>query len=119
MATNSNSISQIIESLKSQMISLGYKQATIERYDAVWSGLIAFCNENYGGKFTLEAGRFYVWSQYGLQLGDADTSHNVNRAIMLIDDFQTYGVVYVCSRNHIKQFSEKYNIICSLDSLNI
>ena len=47
MATNSKSISQIIESLKSQMISLGYKQATIERYDAVWRGLIAFCNENY------------------------------------------------------------------------
>lgn len=109
MATNSKSISQIIESLKSQMISLGYRQATIERYDAVWRGLIAFCNENYGGKFTLEAGRFYVWSKYGLQLGDADTSHNVNRAIMLIDDFQTYGVVYGCSRNHIKQFSEKYN----------
>ena len=50
---NQKNIVHLIEGLKSQMNSLGYKSATITRYDAVWNGLIVFCNENYEGEFTL------------------------------------------------------------------
>lgn len=108
---NQKNIVRLIEGLKSLMNSFGYKSATITRYDAVWKGLIVFCNENYEGEFTLEAGRNYVWSRYGSQLGDDDTSKNVNRAILLLDDYQNYGSVFGCSKNLIKKFSDNYSVL--------
>lgn len=118
---NCKDIVQMIEGLKTQMVSLGYKPATITRYDAVWKGLVQYCNENNNGVFTLEVGRNYIWSRYGSQLGDDATSKNVNRAILLLDDFQTYGVIYGYSKNYIKKFSSNYSELFTsfLDYLKI
>lgn len=115
---NQKNIVHLIEGLKSQMNSFGYKSATITRYDAVWKGLIVFCNENYEGEFTLEAGRNYVWSRYGSQLGDDDTSKNVNRAILLLDDYQTM-VPYSAALKISLKSSRIITVCFSPDFLNI
>lgn len=102
------SVKQVIAGLKEQLIGLGYQPATILRYDAVWSKFVEYCTQNDMEVFTLEAGQQFVWERYGSQLGDEDTSHNVNRAMMMLDDFQRYGVVYGRSKNRIKEFSENF-----------
>lgn len=102
------SIEQLISGLKEQLVDLGYQTATILRYDAVWRKFVEYCAQNDVKGFTLETGQQFVWDRYGSQLGDEDTSHNVNRAMMLLDDFQRYGAVYERSRSRIKEFSENY-----------
>lgn len=102
------SIEQIIAGLKEQLVGLGYQPTTILRYDAVWRKFLEYCTQNDVEVFTLEVGQQFVWERYGSQLGDEDTSHNVNRAMMMLDDFQRYGVVYGRSRNRIKEFSDNY-----------
>ncbi len=102
------SIEQMIAGLKEQLVGLGYRPATIMRYDAVWNKFVEYCARNEINTFTVEVEQQFVWERYGSQLGDEDTSHNVNRAMMMLDDFQRYGAVYGRSKSRIKEFSEDY-----------
>jgi len=56
----------------------------------------------------MELGRAFVWDWYGSVLGDKDTSHNVNRAIHMLADFEQYGMVFKQSSVTLKGFSEGY-----------
>lgn len=102
-------ICQLIAATKDQLISLGYKPCTIDRMDAVWKNLSSYCEEHNAGFLTVETGRNFVWDRYGAVLGDADASHNVNRAVHVLLDFQQFGIVFKQSHMTTKVFAEAYS----------
>lgn len=101
-------ISELISEAKSHLTEIGYRPRTIERLDAVWRKLEDYCYLRGISLLTAELGREFVWKRYGSVLGEPDTSHNVNRAVHLLLDFQKFGMVFKQSKITIKEFSESY-----------
>lgn len=117
--TTTVNIHQLITATKEQLARLDYKPRTIARMDAVWNNLVAYCEEHTGGFLTVESARSFVWDQYGAVLGDTDASHNVNRAVHILLDFQQFGMIFKQSHMTIKAFSDVYSPLFEgfLDSL--
>lgn len=101
-------IRELISEAKSHLTQIGYRPRTIERLDAVWRKLEDYCDLQGTSSLTAESGREFVWERYGSVLGEKDTSHNVNRAVHLLLDFQKFGMVFKQSSMTIKGFSEPY-----------
>lgn len=104
-------IRQLIAATKNQLFILGYKPYTVERMDAVWKHLAFYCEKHNSGFLTVELSRSFVWEQYGAVLGDQDASHNVNRAVHMLLDFQQFGMVFKQSHMTIKSFSDAYSLL--------
>lgn len=102
-------IKTLISEAKSHLVQIGYRPCTINRLDAVWQKLAAYCDLQGTPALTAELGREFVWERYGSILGEKDTSHNVNRAVHLLLDFQKFGMVFKQSSMTIKEFSEPYH----------
>lgn len=101
-------IRELISEAKSHLTQIGYRPRTIERLDAVWRKLEDYCDLQGTSSLTAESSREFVWERYGSVLGEKDTSHNVNRAVHLLLDFQKFGMVFKQSSMTIKGFSEPY-----------
>lgn len=101
-------IKDLILEAKSHLTQIGYRPRTIERLDAVWQKLAVYCNLQGLSTLTAELGRSFVWERYGSVLGEPDTSHNVNRAVHLLLDYQKFGMVFKQSSMTIKGFWEPY-----------
>lgn len=108
-STKELEIKALISGAKSHLAQIGYRPRTIERLDAVWKMLAAYCDSQGTSVLTAELGRAFVWERYGSTLGEKDTSHNVNRAVHLLLDFQKFGMVFKQSNMTIKEFSEPYH----------
>lgn len=102
-------IRQLITSAKEQMSELGYKKCSIDRMDAVWKNLAAYCEEHNDGLLTAESARSFVWDLYGTVLGDKDASQNVNRAVHILLDIQQFGMIFKQSHMTLKSFSDAYS----------
>ncbi len=98
-------VTELISSTKHHLTKLGYKPSTILRYDAVWKDLPKYCALHGEQFLTAELGRAYVFEKFGSELGEKDSSHNVNRAIHLLLDFQKFGMVFMQSSMTLKEFS--------------
>lgn len=107
-STKKLEVNALISEAKSHLAQIGYKPRTIERLDAVWKKLADYCGLQGTPVLTAELGRAFVWERYGSILGEKDTSHNVNRAVHLLLDFQKFGMVFKQSRMTIKAFTEPY-----------
>jgi len=102
------SIKELVDGVKVHLAELGYKPSSIARLDAEWQKLIEYADARGISIFTMELGRAFVWECCGSKLGDVDTSHNVNRAVHMLADFEQYGMVFKQSSATIKGFSEEY-----------
>jgi len=102
------SIRELVEELNHHLPEIDYRPVTIARLNADWSKLIAYADERGIEVFTMELGRAFVWDVCGSILGDKDTSHNVNRAIHMLADFERYGMVFKQSSMTLKGFSAEY-----------
>ncbi|KTE90269.1 hypothetical protein AT727_24720 [Desulfitobacterium hafniense] len=102
-------IKTLISEAKSHLAQIGYRPCTIDRLDAVWKKLAAYSDLQGASALTAQLGREFVWKWYGSVLGEPDTSHNVNRAVHLLLDFQKFSMVFKQSSMTIKGFSEPYH----------
>lgn len=102
-------IKALISEAKSHLAQIGYQPRTIDRLDAVWQKLEDYCDLQGTPVLSAELSREFVWERYGSILGEKDTSHNVNRAVHLLLDFQKFGMVFKQSSMTIKGFSEAYH----------
>lgn len=102
------SIRELVNELKVHLEGLGYQPSTIARLDAEWKKLTEYADMQGYSIFTMELGCAFVWQYCGSRLGDVDTSHNVNRAIHLLADFDQYGMVFKQSSATLKGFSVAY-----------
>lgn len=102
------SIRELVSEVKVHLAELDYRPSSIARLDAEWQKLIVYADAKDFSTFTMELGRSFVWECCGSRLGDVDTSHNVNRAIHMLADFEQYGMVFKQSSVTIKGFSEEY-----------
>ena len=98
----------VINELKQHLTELNYSERTLRRLDATWKELIAYCNIHEAPELTAKLEREFVWERYGAKLGDKDTSHNINRAIHMLDDYLRYGIVFKQSSVTLKGFSPAY-----------
>lgn len=101
-------IRELVEELNHHLPGIDYRPVTIARLNANWSKLIEYADERGIEVFTMELGRAFVWDVCGSILGDKDTSHNVNRAIHMLADFERYGMVFKQSSMTLKGFSAEY-----------
>lgn len=109
--TQEAKIESLVSGLKLSLSELGYKTSTIERLGAVWSKLIAYCDQQQVTLLTAEISREFSLKQYGSILGDKDASHNVSRAMHMLLDFQNFGMVFKQSSATIKGFSTKFKTL--------
>lgn len=108
-STTAKDIRQLVTAVKEQMSGLGYSQYTIDRMDAVWKVLAAYCEEHNDGLLTAESARSFVWELHGAVLGEKDASQNVNRAVHVLLDFQQFGMIFKQSHMTLKSFSDAYS----------
>lgn len=101
-------LEKVIADLKLHLAELSYSESTILRLDATWKELITYCNVHEATEFTVDLEREFVWERYGADLGYRDTSHNVSRAIHMLDDYLQYGMVFKQSSITLKGFSPVY-----------
>ena len=101
----------VINELKQHLTELNYSERTLRRLGATWKELIAYCNIHEAPELTAKLEREFVWERYGAKLGDKDTSHNINRAIHMLDDYLRYGMVFKQSSITLKGFSPAYREI--------
>jgi site-specific recombinase XerD len=101
-------ISELIESLYTHLRELEYSEATITTNKSILSRLVKYAESKHTDKFTIELGREFVQAEFGHLLGDKDCSHNVNRAIHMLADFQRYGMIFKQSSLTLKGFSDDY-----------
>lgn len=107
-STQELGIKDLISNAKTHLVRISYRPRTIKRLDAVWQKLAIYCDLQGASTLTAELGRDFVWERYGSVLGEPDTSHNVNRAVHLLLDFQKFGMVFKQSSMTIKEFSAPY-----------
>jgi len=105
------SIRELVDELNHHLPEIDYRPATIARLNADWDKLIAYADAQGIETFTMELGRAFVWDVCGSILGDKDTSHNVNRAIHMLSDFEQYGMVFKQSSATLKGFLEEYRLL--------
>jgi len=101
-------IGKTIDELKLHLVKLGYSERTIARLNAVWQELIVYCENQEFSESSMGLGWRFVWDRYGSVLGDKDASHNVNRAIYMLEDYLQYGMVFKQSTATLKGFSPAY-----------
>lgn len=101
-------VEELVIFLKDHLNEKGYKESTVERFDSIWKRLVLYCNSNNVKKFTMDIGRDFIWECFGSKLGDKDTSHNINRAIHMLSDFDRYGMIFKQSSVTLKEFSQEY-----------
>ena len=101
-------LEKVIADLKLHLAELSYSESTILRLDATWKELVTYCNVQRPTEFTVDLEREFVWERYGADLGDRDISHNVSRAIHMLDDYLQYGMVFKQSSITLKGFSPVY-----------
>lgn len=107
--TTTMDINQLITATKAQLSRLGYKPCSIGRMEAVWKHLAVYCEEHNAGFLSAESAHSFVWDWYGAVLGDMDASHNVNRAVHMLLDFQQFGMIFKQSHITLKSFSDSYS----------
>lgn len=105
------SIRELVDEVQVHLVELGYQPSSIARLDAEWKKLIEYADAHGTCIFTMELGRNFVWDCCGSRLGDVDTSHNINRAIHMLADFEQYGMVFKQSSATLKGFSEGYKVL--------
>lgn len=112
-------LEKAINELKLHLVKLNYSENTISRLEATWRELIAYCGVHRASEFTVDLERKFIWERYGSVLGDKDTSHNVNRAIHMLNDYLQYGMIFKQSSITLKGFSPAYKNLFEgfLDSL--
>lgn len=112
-------IRELVAAVEFHLAQVGYQRCTIDRLDAVWKEMIVYCDSQNESVLTAELGREFVWQRYGSILGDKDASHNVNRAVHVLLDYQEFGMVFKQSSATIKGFSTEYKSLFEgfLDSL--
>lgn len=101
-------IRDLVDELRTHLHETGYQPSTILRLNAYWNKLIEYADARGDGVFSMELGRSFIWDRCGSILGDRDTSHNANRAIHILADFNQYGMVFKQSCATIKGFSTEY-----------
>lgn len=99
---------EVITKLKLHLAELGYSERTISRLDAVWKELIVYCQDQVPFEASTDLGRRFVWDRYGFVLGEKDASHNVNRAVHMLEDYLQYGMIFKQSTATLKGFSPAY-----------
>jgi site-specific recombinase XerD len=102
------SISKLIELLYVHLEELEYSEATIMTNKSILGRLKRYAESTDKTEFTIELGREFVQAEYGHMLGDRDCSHNVNRAVHMLADFQRYGMIFKQSSLTLKGFSDEY-----------
>ena len=102
------SIRDLVLGLNRHLPDIDYRPSTIARLNAEWDKLIAYADACGVEEFSMELGRTFVWEICGAILGDKDTSHNVNRAIHMLADFEQYGTVFRQSKETLKKFSPEF-----------
>ena len=107
--TTTMDINQLITATKAQLSRLGYKPCSIGRMEAVWKHLAVYCEEHNAGFLSAESAHSFVRDWYGVVLGDMDASHNVNRAVHMLLDFQQFGMIFKQSHMTLKSFSDSYS----------
>lgn len=105
------SIRELVNGIKIHLSELGYRSSSVARLDAEWKKLIEYADAHSISVFSMELGRTFVWECCGSRLGDVDTSHNVNRAIHMLADFEQYGMVFKQSSVTLKGFSAEYKVL--------
>jgi site-specific recombinase XerD len=106
--TQGQSIRELVGALNRHLPTIGYQPSTIARFNADWNKLIAYADAKGADGFSVELGRSFVWERYGFTLGDKRASHNVNRAVHMLADFERYGMIFKQSSLTLKGFSEAY-----------
>ncbi len=106
--TDKQCVRELVNNLKEYLSELSYSDSTISRYDSIWKRLIIYCDEHQYENFTMEIGRNFIFERFGAVLGEKDTSHNLNRAIHILSDYQNFGIVFKISTKTLKNFSFEY-----------
>lgn len=105
---HNENIGELVDSLYAHLRELEYSEATIVTNRSILSRLVKYAESKRTDKFTIELGRDFVQAEFGHLLGEKDCSHNVNRAIHMLADFQRYGMIFKQSSLTIKGFSDEY-----------
>jgi site-specific recombinase XerD len=101
-------IGELIPLLFAHLTELGYSKDTLRTNKSILSRLERYAVAKGTDEFSIELGREFVLYEFGHILGDKDCSHNVNRAIHMLADFQRYGMIFKQSSLTIKGFSNEY-----------
>jgi hypothetical protein len=101
-------ISELIALLFAHLTELGYSKDTLLTNKSILGRLERYAAAKGTGEFSIELGREFVLDEFGHILGDKDCSHNVNRAIHMLADFQKYGMIFKQSSLTVKGFSGEY-----------
>lgn len=101
-------ISELIELLYAHLKELEYSEATILTNKSILGRFERYADSKNETMFTIELGREFVQAEFGHLLGERDCSHNVNRAIHMLADFQRYGMIFKQSSLTLKGFSNEY-----------
>ena len=101
-------IRDLVSELKRYLPGIDYQASTIARLNADWNKLISYADAHGVEEFSMDLGRTFVWETCGAMLGDKDASHNLNRAIHMLADFERYGMVFKSSKETLKKFSQEF-----------
>jgi site-specific recombinase XerD len=101
-------IGELIQLLFAHLSELGYSKDTLLTNKSILSRLERYAVAKGINDFSIELGREFVLKEFGHLLGEKECSHNVNRAIHLLADFQKYGMIFKQSSLTIKGFSDEY-----------
>jgi site-specific recombinase XerD len=98
-------IKDLIEMLSKHMHELGYSPAVLSRYTVIFRKLHEYFSANNIEKFSVEAGRQFIWEECGTLLDDDYYSGHVKRAVYVLSDFQRYGMIFKQSAETLKEFT--------------
>jgi site-specific recombinase XerD len=101
-------IGELIQLLFAHLTKLGYSKDTLLTNKSILGRLERYAVAKGTDAFSIELGREFVLNEFGHILGERDSSHNVNRAIHMLADFQKYGMIFKQSSLTIKGFSDEY-----------
>jgi site-specific recombinase XerD len=101
-------IGDLIQLLFAHLTELGYSKDSLRTNKSILGRLERYAAAQGIDEFSIELGREFVLNEFGHILGEKDCSHNVNRAIHMLADFQKYGMIFKQSSLTIKGFSDDY-----------
>lgn len=87
-------IPELIEMTLRHINERGYSPKTIENYRRVYDKMREYSLQTHTSFYNSEIGKEFIFNCYGMIIGNKEQGKLVNRAVVMLSDFQRFGMIF-------------------------
>lgn len=104
-------IPELIEMTLRHINERGYSPKTIENYRRVYDKMREYSLQTHTSFYNSEFGKEFIFNCYGMIIGNKEQGKLVNRAVVMLSDFQRFGMIFRQQYVQVDVFSLGYQTL--------